>query len=403
MKILFTLVIALAVVGCAGSGAGTSASVTYSVGRVTRFFTDSARAEKFGGAAGSSRTLAAYIWYPCVRPKSGTAGPFIDEATATQLGPAIGVPASTLMSLPTSSYPGQAAISNQKFPVLIMSHGDTGFTLQYTRTAEDLASKGYVVIGVSHTFNAQFTPASDGTILPGDPAASVQTVEPVLTETSQFPDYDTNWQKSVALDKYYADDLSFLTTRLSTMDASDSILKGILDVNNVGVFGHSFGGSHAFRVLRESSAVKAAASIDGAIYNDDVANGTTKPLLIIQSSREGVSLDAAVAHWQSIGFTPAQIEVQKVRGFTDESAFKNSPASYILNFSRAEHNNFTDVGLWESYGIPAQLVSRTQSPEQILAIESKYLTAFFDRSLKGKATSLLSQPATDPYTTLTRH
>ncbi|MFX8285799.1 hypothetical protein ABTL53_19855, partial [Acinetobacter baumannii] len=80
----------------------------------------------------------------------------------------------------------------------------------------------YVVIGVSHTFNAQFTPASDGTILPGDPAASVQTVEPVLTETSLFPDYDANWQKSVALDKYYADDLSFVTTRLSTMDASDS-------------------------------------------------------------------------------------------------------------------------------------------------------------------------------------
>ncbi|MFX8848473.1 hypothetical protein ABTM68_19270, partial [Acinetobacter baumannii] len=92
----------------------------------------------------------------------------------------------------------------------------------------------------------------------------------------------------------------------------------------------------------------AAASIDGAIYNDDVATGTTKPLLIIQSSREGVSLDAAVAHWQSIGFTPAQIEVQKGRGFTDQSAFKSSPGSYILNFSRAEHNNFTDVGLWES-------------------------------------------------------
>jgi len=176
-----------------------------------------------------------------------------------------------------------------------------------------------------------------------------------------------------------------------------------LDTNNIGVLGHSFGGSHAFRLLQSSGSVKAAATIDGTIYSDDVATGTSKPLMIIQSSREGVSLDDAVAMWQSIGFTPAQIEVQKVRAQTDESAFKNSPASYKLNFSRAEHNNFTDAGLWESYGIPAQLVCRTQSPEQILSIQSKYLLAFFDRSLKGKASPLLSQTATDPYTTLTRH
>ena len=55
-------------------------------------------------------------------------------------------------------------------PVLIFSHGYTGYIAQNTPQVEELASRGYVVASIGHTGEAAAVPFPDGRIIPIDSA-----------------------------------------------------------------------------------------------------------------------------------------------------------------------------------------------------------------------------------------
>ena len=57
------------------------------------------------------------------------------------------------------------------YPVILFSHGWNGFNGQNTGQAIQLASHGYVVVGVQHTYGAVITVFADGTIAPNNPSA----------------------------------------------------------------------------------------------------------------------------------------------------------------------------------------------------------------------------------------
>jgi predicted dienelactone hydrolase len=48
------------------------------------------------------------------------------------------------------------------YPVLIFSHGLTGFRNQNTFEVEELASHGYIIVGIDHTYDAAATIFTDG-------------------------------------------------------------------------------------------------------------------------------------------------------------------------------------------------------------------------------------------------
>lgn len=58
----------------------------------------------------------------------------------------------------------EAALSleQERYPVLIFSHGDGGNRNQNTFQVEELASHGYIVIGIEYTYNAVATVFPDG-------------------------------------------------------------------------------------------------------------------------------------------------------------------------------------------------------------------------------------------------
>ena len=61
------------------------------------------------------------------------------------------------------------AEAKSEYPVLIFSHGRTGLPEINTIRAEELASQGYVVVAINHTYDSRVNILPDGRVIPTTP------------------------------------------------------------------------------------------------------------------------------------------------------------------------------------------------------------------------------------------
>ena len=76
--------------------------------------------------------------------------------------------------------------------------------------------------------------------------------------------------------------------RLNTSDPSGRFL-GRLDMQRVGVFGHSLGGATALQFCHDDSRCKAGIDVDGAPLGNVIAEGVTQPFMFLLSDHSGES------------------------------------------------------------------------------------------------------------------
>lgn len=156
----------------------------------------------------------------------------------------------------------------------------------YTIAAEDLASRGYVVISMDHTGEALATVFPNGRVV-----------------TSQITDpYAADTQKK-ALDTR-VEDASFVVDTVESLsrgDDPDGIggllpdgLPGAVDPDRIGMFGHSIGGATTTQVLLDDPRVDAGVNVDGALLYANTASPIVSqdpgtPLLSVLNSRHAES------------------------------------------------------------------------------------------------------------------
>ena len=142
-------------------------SGSFAVARTSRDWTDEKRTDPYAADPSEPRSLVAWIWYPCDRTP--------DAAVADYLPPAWR-PAGDMLGLRTeglvanSSDGGPVAGDHATYPVVLLS--PSGFPpLLLSATAEDLASHGFVVVGVNHAYETAVTVFADGRTVAVNPAA----------------------------------------------------------------------------------------------------------------------------------------------------------------------------------------------------------------------------------------
>lgn len=118
----------------------------FNVGTVVCDFTDKNRIETFSKEEGKSREIAVQFWYPTDRTGSE---PLYDISNA---------PVSTLQ---------------QDYPVLIFSHGAFGIRKSNASAFRELASHGYIVASIDHTYHAFYTAFTDGRNIPVNTSTSM--------------------------------------------------------------------------------------------------------------------------------------------------------------------------------------------------------------------------------------
>jgi predicted dienelactone hydrolase len=195
----------------------------YPIGMVQHAFVDASRPELATIDETDHRTLPTVIWYPAGEDARGqptlTYGEFATEQVAPLLG-AVSEPGFT--DTLSSSVKDASVATDGPFPLIVFSHGNGGLGVQSFFLTEYLASHGYIVVCPDHTGNAIATELPDGRLVPagGEDGTYVNAL----------------------LDR--VDDASFLVDAMEALDGDDpeERFTGRVDLERVGITGHSFGG-----------------------------------------------------------------------------------------------------------------------------------------------------------------
>jgi dienelactone hydrolase len=329
----------------------------FNVGTVVCDFTDKNRIETFSKEAGKSRQIAVQFWYPS------------DKTGSKLLYDISGAPIST---------------SQQSYPVLIFSHGAFGMRMSNASTFRELASHGYIVASIDHTYQAFYTAFAEGGGIPINTeflnkAVKVQSDSLAAEESFEITH---EWLKLRTADI----ELVIDSLQSGELGTSGELLKGHMDLTNIGLFGHSLGGAAAAQVCRERDDISAAIVIDGTMIGDIIGLNSdnteiitdesfSKPLMLMYGSLFQEQKAKATSYLPNI------------------NAFNNATsAAYSLCIKNSGHLNFTDLPRISPF-LAKMLGIGTIDSLECIKIVNAYSLAFFDNHLKGQPSSLLDDAA----------
>lgn len=347
---------------------------------------DTSRAERFSTDPAVRREFPVQVWYPAAAGATGRRAPYARPEEMSFLGIIPRILAAQASLVKTHAIL-DAPPADGRAPVLIFSHGYTGYIAQNTPQVEELVSRGYVVASIGHTGEAAAVPFPDGRVVLIDSAvianmqeqmeqtqtdgadpvrmfdsisAELTVKDPALRRENfrKFLNSTPEPLRSQSV-REWALDTEALLDELERMasGAVKSPLEGRLDLDRVGVFGMSYGGATAGEFCARDLRCKAAINIDGGQYGRLIDDSLTVPLLIIGSSQ------AHGAHVPALDLT---------RG----------PA-WLIRVPETNHIGLTDLSLqgpiFRWMGVVGKL-----DPDRREAIMTDYTVGFFDKFLMNR-------------------
>jgi hypothetical protein len=136
------------------------------VGTSSLWLTDTSRPDPWASGV-SARELMLSLWYPATSSDGRRAQymtPAESELQLTSRG-ITGVPPDALSKVRTNATVDAAPVGHQRgHPLVVLSPGFTNARSALTALGEDLASHGYVVAGIDHTYESFGTAFPDGRV-----------------------------------------------------------------------------------------------------------------------------------------------------------------------------------------------------------------------------------------------
>jgi predicted dienelactone hydrolase len=303
------------------------------------------------------RELMVRLWYPAAaqsrQPHAAYLTPGVARVSVDFLRAVTGVDLpNDLLSFATHSLEGAPALPGTRRPVVLFSHGLGISAALNTALHEELASRGYVVAGIDHTFDCAVE----------FPDGRVEVQKPGL----QIDDL---------LREVRAADLRFVLDQLTALAAGHNPDAGLrplpeglartLDVTRVGAYGHSLGGPTVIGAMNQDRRIDAGAALDGTLRGPV---SFKRPFLMMGNQHERRADDP---DWAAF--------FDQLRG----------PRLHLV-IDGAEHSDLTDMTVFKSaVDISAVFTTGPIDGERAVLIQRRYLVAWFDWALRGRARPLL--------------
>lgn len=233
-------------------------------------------------------------------------------------------------------YPDTA---DERYPLVVFSHGAFGFSGSNYSTCVELASNGYVVASIGHTNQAFYTMDTEGKLTIADPE--------FINEASQINSlHDTTQEEGI-----YATTKDWMELRTADMDfvidtiihecerAEHDALFSIIDSGRIGLMGHSLGGATSAQIGRTRDDIDAVIVLDGTMLGEEVAfeddgvvlNDTPYPIPLLNIYAE----DHYTSSKELVG-----------DAYNNFHATQNAVCASETVFRGAGHLNFTDLPLF---------------------------------------------------------
>ena len=327
----------------------------YQVGTQVIHMVDNDRSAWYGQESNNPREIMVRIWYPAQPQEGDLKAPYVynEKLIGDMVSEGFGIPKYLMKNL--SNINGnswsEAQPVNEKFPVIIFSHGIGGLKTQNTTQMEEMASHGYVVFSCDHAYDAGVS------IFPG---------ERIILGKTAIPDdltKEEKWNMRRAQLDYRAADIQFMLDEMAQGNFLSVALKNSLDLEHIGVFGHSFGGGASVVVAATDERIDACFGLDAWFL--------PVPSNVLNSDLKKPFIHLGQVRWKE------EDNYLKL----DTLAANNSALSLRLDVQGATHYDFTDFSqfskLTKRYG------SGEIAPPRIRKITNSVVREFFDQYLKN--------------------
>ena len=129
----------------------------FGVGTTVRQWVDSTRLETFTSDPHDLRRLDVYVWYPAALRSGRSPTPYVPNIDETER--VMGADYAAQVRNVQTNATIEPALSRRpaRFPVVVFSHGVGSLPMHYTVLAEELASQGYLVASINHSFGSAAT------------------------------------------------------------------------------------------------------------------------------------------------------------------------------------------------------------------------------------------------------
>ncbi|MGO4697872.1 alpha/beta hydrolase family protein [Paenibacillus sp. 2TAB26] len=349
------------------------------VGTQTFHFTDQNRDEVLTEDQNDKRELMVQVWYPSEKSnnnKSEALFPKDKEMFKKYIQTY-----SNSLNLPdfvfdywkyskTNSYDNVEILpSTSPYPLVLLSHGMGTSRVLHASQAENLASHGFIVVTIDHTYSTFATIFPDGRV-------------------TDYKTKMTTIDERRIIGNIWTQDVEFVINQIEKLNsgAIESQFKGKIDLNNLGVMGHSFGGATAFNTTYLDHRIKAGINMDGSLFEVENRDVINKPFMFIRSG----SFKDWLVDFKNDKSSDNEINKQ----LSDElHIIKNviNQGGSAIYVEGTQHFNFTDLQFYSELikltGITGDINGKRGS-----SIVNQYVLDFFNKQLKGAGGNLIQGP-----------
>ncbi|MFE7362522.1 alpha/beta hydrolase family protein [[Kitasatospora] papulosa] len=332
-------------------------------------------------AADRERELMVSIWYPARHALGHPVQPYmpagvarhVDESGSFDLAAPGEVDWAGVSTRATVNAPVEDRAGRR--PVVLYSPGLEVSRTLGTSTVIDLASRGYVVVTMDHTYETAAVEFPGGRVELHKPMSGTEDLKKVM---------DTR----VSDTRFVLDQLALLHQGHNPDAEERRLPKHLgktLNLERLGMFGHSGGGATAAQSMHEDRRIDAGINLDGTLqFNDEdflpvARQGLDRPFMLMGKTNQ---THLTKPSWQAL--------------WNHSTGWKRD-----LSLDRGSHFSYTDAqsfvpALDARLDIPAPLREQyigTVDQHRSTAAQRAYITAFFDQHLRGRPQGLLNGPS----------
>jgi dienelactone hydrolase len=319
---------------------------------------------------GRTRELMISLTYPARHAGRYPMAPYMEAGAWKSFLQDLKIPVGSVPVPQTAAHEGAPADRHPGgLPVILYSPPSGGDRSFNTALVQDLASRGYLVATVDHTYSDREVEFPGGRvaqrILPENPTDQQLTAE--VAERDK--------------------DMRFVLDELTAIDRGANPdawhrtlpggLRGAMNLSEVGMLGMSLGGDTAAATMFDDSRIKAGINMDGTLHDGPViTSGLSRPFMLLSAADHNRDNDPS---WAS---------------------FWNASTGWKRDFQLlgSLHGSYFDgeVLFPQLAGVlgltPTRLATTligTINPVRAITVESAYVDAFFARHLRHRPEHLL--------------
>ncbi|MEO6082181.1 MAG: lipase [Umezawaea sp.] len=383
--------------GAPAAGATTPVQLTFpaptgphAVGVVKAHLVDNGRADPW--KPDRKRELMTSIYFPAQSTAGRSLSPWMSPGVVPKFDQLMADP--RYLAIPSGSVDWAGAKSHSylnatlktssRWPIVLFSAAQGTSRELSTVLLEDLASRGYIVIAIDHTYEQFAVEFPGGRVEQGLP----------LDRTPET-------QKK-SIDSRVADTKFVLDTLFAAKNGTSSDIKlpadiaASLNTNKIGVFGHVHGGYTAAETMSQDTRLVAGLNLDGALAYSQVPylpgsaaqNGLGNRPLLLMGARVYDRTGTLVDHNHVNGGDQSWTDF-----WSNHNGWKRD-----LTLDKSALDSYTDFTAFlpqvaAQVPIPPSMVELfigKVDPERSIVAQRAYVSAFFGLFLRGTPTSLFN-------------